>query len=523
MTVADKDYEIERRIVIGFIVSTEYVRQVRDLYEPKLIESKLANRLINWCVEYFDKYGEVPFRDIESIYIQKLHNGDLPNDIAEEVEEDILPELNKKYEQEKFNYQYLLDQTKQLFHERQLLNFSEEVKGLVQAGELTEAEKTASSYAPPLAQSSNVLDFSDPNTVDEKVESLFHDELERVVHYPGALGSMWNDQLVRDGLVGLMAPEKRGKTWWLLDIAIRGAKQGSKVAFFQAGDMSEKQQLRRICVRLTGRPTSEKQAGKMFQPVKDCLHNQMHNCDREDRESLFGVFPTKEGWNKNQVRYDVDMDMLIQRYRDNPDYIPCFSHVCPYKEGNGAVWVREVEKKPLTSTEAKEAVHKFLKTNKFKLSTHVNGTLTIKEIKSLLETWERQEGFVPDLIVVDYADLLSPDDGRLDFRHQQDRIWQGLRSLSQERHCLVVTATQADAKSYERDRLALSNFSEDKRKYAHVTAMYGLNQDRDGREKKIGLMRINELVVREGEFSNLNEAKALQNLQVGKPFTGSYF
>ena len=50
---------------------------------------------------------------------------------------------------------------------------------------------------------------------------------------------------------------------------------------------------------------------------------------------------------------------------------------------------------------------------------------------------------------------------------------------------LVVTATQADANSYDRTSLKMSNFSEDKRKLAHVTAMYGLNQDPAGREKGI--------------------------------------
>lgn len=519
--IEDQDYEIERRIVIGFIVSTEYVRQVRDLYHPIFLKSKMANRLINWCIEYFDKYEEAPFRDIEGIYMQKLREEDLPQDIAEEIEEDILPELNEKYEQEKFNHQYLLDQTKRLFHERRLLNFSQEIKGLVESGELTEAENAISTYKPISAQSSNVLDFSDPNIVKEKVRDLFNKELERVVYYPGALGSMWNDQLVRDGLVGLMAPEKRGKTWWLLDMAIRGVKQGSKVAFFQAGDMSEQQQLRRICIRLTGKPMNEKQTGKMFQPVKDCIYNQLNKCKRKERECSLGVFSPEE-YSENNIRYQISMSTLIEEYKNNPDYIPCFSHTCSDKEGHGAVWVKPINKELLTISEAEETVHKFFKTGKFKLSTHVNGTLTIKEIKSLLDTWERQDGFVPDLIVIDYADLLSPDDGRLDFRHQQDRIWQGLRSLSQERHCLVTTATQADAKSYERDRLALSNFSEDKRKYAHTTAVFGLNQDRNGREKKIGLMRVNELVVREADFSQDNEVYVLQNLQTGKPFMGSF-
>jgi hypothetical protein len=53
--------------------------------------------------------------------------------------------------------------------------------------------------------------------------------------------------------------------------------------------------------------------------------------------------------------------------------------------------------------------------------------------------------------------------------------------------------------------------------------MFGLNQDTKFREKKIGLMRINELVIREGEFITSNEITVVQNLKRGRPFIGSYW
>jgi len=36
-------------------------------------------------------------------------------------------------------------------------------------------------------------------------------------------------------------------------------------------------------------------------------------------------------------------------------------------------------------------------------------------------------------------------------------------------------------------------------------------------------MRINEIVVREGDFSNEREVTILQNLQRGQPFLGSFW
>jgi hypothetical protein len=175
--------------------------------------------------------------------------------------------------------------------------------------------------------------------------------------------------------------------------------------------------------------------------------------------------------------------------------------------------------------ESKNIVKNFFMTNerRFKVSTHPNNTLSLTQIRAKLDIWEKEDEFVPDVIIIDYADLLATDK-RMEFRHQQNEIWKGLRRLSQEKgQPLVVTATQADAASYEKGRLRLSNFSEDKRKYGHVTAFFGLNQDPKGREKAIGIMRINELILREDEFDMSREITILQNLRRGRPCLASYW
>jgi hypothetical protein len=146
--------------------------------------------------------------------------------------------------------------------------------------------------------------------------------------------------------------------------------------------------------------------------------------------------------------------------------------------------------------------------------------LSTEDMRRVLDEWENQDDFVPDVIVTDYADIMASSER--EYRHKQDGIWRGLRGISQERHSLLITATQADARSYGQSILNLSNFSEDKRKYAHVTAMFGLNQDPKGREKQLGILRVNELLVREGIFNSNNDVVVLQDLGSGRPFTESY-
>ena len=177
----------------------------------------------------------------------------------------------------------------------------------------------------------------------------------------------------------------------------------------------------------------------------------------------------------------------------------------------------------VTVEEARREFKSFFQDRKrrFRISTHANDTLTVSEIRAICDRWERTDGFVPDVIVIDYADLLVAEKSK-EFRHAQNEIWKNLRALSQKRKCLVVTATQADAKSYEKNLLSMSNYSEDKRKFAHVTAMFGLNQDRYSREKKLGIMRINQLVLRSGEFDSTTTVTVLQSLNLGRPFLDSY-
>jgi hypothetical protein len=500
---------IERRIITGLIVSTDYIQQVYPIWQPRLLESPTAKILASWCIEYYDSYGKAPGRDIEGIYTQKLREG-LSKDRAEWIE-DVLADLSDDYDRGNFNVQYLVDQTRQYFQERHLLLFANDIKGELDAGNVTQAAELASGYTSITTQSQSSIDpFS--NEARSVVRQAFEEREKPLVRFPKALGEFWNRELVRGAFVALLGPEKRGKTFMLMEIAIRAVRSGCNVVFFQAGDMTEKQQIRRLAIYLTKRSDDERYCGTLFLPTVDCVYNQDDSCDKEIRECDFGL--------KN-YQPEMTYEALVEAYEEHPDYRAC--HNCD--DIKGAVWLtRRGPVQRLDWKQAYKALRAFGKKypTRFKLSSYANGTLSVMEIKALLNVWERQERFVPDVIVIDYIDILAPDPdfSRMDFRHRRNELWQRLRNLSEERHSLVVTATQAAASSYGKEILRLSDFSEDKRVYAHVTAMYGLNQTEE--EKQIGIMRINEMVVREADYSSKRTVKVLQRLETGRPFLGSF-
>jgi hypothetical protein len=515
-----KEY-LERSIIIGLIVSTEYLEHLRPDWDAKLLESSTAQTIAFWCIEYFDEFNEAPGKHIQDIYMDKLHKGDLPEDLAEDMEQ-TLEGLSDEYEM-KFNLKYVLAKTNTYFQEKRLEKHSERIKELTEAGELDEAERLAGSYAAGNSEISQDIDLSDSKAL-LRVENAFNELSEPILTYPGALGEFWNDQLVRGAFVGLLAPEKRGKSFWLLDMAFRASKQKARVAFFQAGDMTEAQQLRRMCVYRAQRSDKQRYCGEMYLPVVDCVRNQLDTCTKSERECSWGPFGDVSKWDEKTIRQEIRREQLIEAFEDDPTYMPCRNCEEFRKRPLGIPWVRKVNiKNPLNTAQAVKEIKEFFvdKKRHFILSTHESGTLSTDTMNAKLDEWERKYGFIADLIVVDYGDLMTTHKER-DFRHKQNQIWKELRSLNQRRNCLLIVPSQADADSYDAKTLKKRNFSEDKRKYAHPTAWYGLNQDPDKREKRLGIMRLNNLMIREGDEELLPEVTVLQSLSQGRPFIGSY-
>jgi hypothetical protein len=511
---------IERKIITALITQTEYLRQLEAEWNPEFIESATARLISGWCWEYFKKYRTAPVQDIELIYIKKLKEG-LGKELAEEIESEILPGLSNEFERGEINVTYILTQTRQYFKERLLTLHSEALNALLAKHKVDDALIEVQNFKIPAGELDDELDLSSTELLSV-IESAFDTTYQNVIKFPGALGDFWNDQLVRGGLVAILASEKKGKTYLLLELMMKAYKQKRKVAFFQAGDMTKNQQVIRICIYLAQKSNLEKYCRLQYIPVQDCVRNQSNSCDKKIRECTFGIANGKPDFERRKT---IIQDELIEEYIKNPRYKPCYNCSEWTTHKLGTIWIKEIPaKSPLTSKEAKiRAKRFFIRTKRnIKLATYANGTLTVEKIKATLHKW-KEEDFVADVILVDYADLLAYNGQLRDFRHQQNAIWQGLRALSQEEDALVIVPTQADAASYETDRLEMKNFSEDKRKFAHVTAMYGLNQDKTGREKKLGIMRINKIVVREGDFHSSHEVYVLQSLPTGRPFLGSFY
>ncbi|MFA5526917.1 MAG: hypothetical protein WC992_08840, partial [Acholeplasmataceae bacterium] len=150
---------IERRIITGMIISTEYLQRIQPFWDATLLESTEFRKVATWCMEYFNKYKRAPDADIESIFVDHIKT--LPKaDVA--YIEDVLSDLSDEYGRgTQFNAAYLYDKTVEYFKGRQIDRHNEEVQGLIEMGKVTEAELLAQSYQPTIVETMSVgLDLS---------------------------------------------------------------------------------------------------------------------------------------------------------------------------------------------------------------------------------------------------------------------------------------------------------------------------------------------------------------------------
>ena len=111
-----------------------------------------------------------------------------------------------------------------------------------------------------------------------------------------------------------------------------------------------------------------------------------------------------------------------------------------------------------------------------------------------------QEGFVADLLIIDYQDITQPIGGGSEVRNQLDLISKHLRGFSMKFHCTTVSASQTNRTGLNTSVVGGDSIAEDFRKLAHCTSMVSMEQTPTMRKNH--LMRLRNIAMRNGESSD---------------------
>jgi hypothetical protein len=516
-----KHGDTERRILIGMVTNKEFLRDIQLIYKRKYMASSYSVLIAKWCIDFYKEFKKAPGVHIQDIFNDAIENKTLNEEPKIKSIERFLSKLSKEYERStKFNAEFMLKRAKIYFNSRAFEILSQEVEDLKNKGKEEEAAELLDSFRKIEIPTDDVIDLRNVRQILEVFDREDSNPLFRV---HGGLGEMINDEFKRQCFVGFLGPEKIGKTWLLLELAMKAVKDKCNVAFIQAGDMSRDQQLRRFATYITNKTANPKYVGTSFVPVADCSHNQTGRCEHPFRIKNNTPLFDDNGEFKNRLKLFSNRKNFSEFFEFNEDHIPCTEckNKARYKKFfEGTVWYKKQEIEIIRKRHIVAAHEKFLRKmagDRFRMATFPNSTLTSDMIYAKLDSFREKEDFIVDVVIIDYPDIMAEEGA--EFRHSENRRWKKLRALAQIFNCLVIVVTQADAKSYDQRSLNRSNFSEDKRKFSHTTAFFTLNQTSE--EKAAGILRIGDLMKRDNE-QIMEEVTVLQHLASGRPHITSF-
>ncbi|KXH69799.1 MAG: hypothetical protein AM326_01630 [Candidatus Thorarchaeota archaeon SMTZ-45] len=493
----------EKRIVTGMIASTPFMHKFYPMIHDSLayFQTNYTETLAKWALKFYEYHEEVPFEHIQDEF--NMNRTKLSDEDVGMIH-DLLVEINQQYVagQGKLNVDYMVDQAERWCRLREAEITNGNVKVMLDTGDINGAEAELARFRKVRIQQSGAITGEQLFSTDN-IYHTFQDSEEGFFKFAGNLGPFLGD-FDRGWLVGLSGAFKRGKTWVAQEFFVQGILQHLNVAFFSL-EMNDATMQLRIWKRLA---SGAKEEGSYLYPVFDCLHNQTGDCNLKRRVQ--------------QVTLLQEDGKVPEFAPDNP-YRVCT--VCREKyrtEYEAATWyeVIEVPKFDAFHVDKVMGAYRRAHSHQIRLKTYPRFTANVSDIVNDLNMWE-QEGFFADIIIVDYADILKPEDDILDGVQKEDRTWIALAQLASERRALVLAPTQVNKAALEAILLKETHTARWVGKLAHIDAMLGISQTEE--EKRMGRIRLNTILHRHREYDSSNTITVIQKIAHGQVYLDADF
>jgi len=487
--------DIEKQLITGIIVSDRICGELHRILNLDYLQLEYARIITKWVFDYYQKYKEAPYTNIQNIFnIEKINLKEAESELISSF----LFKLSEKLKQEEeINVDYLLDKILQYVKERSLIVVSQRVIDYVNAGKPNEAETALQEYkkvARAVGGFLNPFEKEYLNTVIENYTKPEEERSEYLFRMPGQLGEFIG-HFETGWLVAFEGPMKRGKTWWLQEIALQAMFEHLNVIFISL-EMNSYGITKRFYQIIAN--TGEKPF--YLYPIFDCYKNQIGSCKDPKRKGIVSLMAEKEP--------PPPFDQF-------PNHIAC-TECRGTKKFYPTQWYIQVQKNGIFNSKTTKDVNGFAEKfgNKLRIKAYPAYSASTGDIKNDLANLEVIDEFIPHVIIVDYADILAPENIKLEGRDKHDETWKMLKNLAASRNCLVITATQSNRATLEKKTVKASDVSEDIRKVAHVDAMFSLNQTPI--EKKAGIMRIGVVAHRWKDFHETDHVLVLQQMGTGQ-------
>lgn len=131
----------------------------------------------------------------------------------------------------------------------------------------------------------------------------------------------------------------------------------------------------------------------------------------------------------------------------------------------------------------------------YKQVLEIEGVLLIKEYPTKSASTRtlrthldklRSRDIVPDMIIVDYGDLLRPISGKSEKRHELEAIYEEMRGIAQEFNCCVWTASQTNRSGLNAEVITMEAISEAYNKCFVADFIFSLSRTVGDKQNNLG-------------------------------------
>lgn len=242
-----------------------------------------------------------------------------------------------------------------------------------------------------------------------------------------------------------VALPNRGKTWWLINLGKRALLQGKRVLHVTL-EMSEKRIAQRYYQACFAMSKREQESRRMV-----IVEEGKKKRDRlgDDVKKIGDGYGLDE-----QVRKDIRT----------------FQH-----DGMSHVLKKQ----------------KFFRSRqRLLIKQFPTGKLTTRELEAYLDTIAHSDGFIPDLLIMDYIDIMSIDSSTR--REALGDAYVQLRGLAVERNIAVATASQANRSAEGVKLITRQHIAEDFSKIATADVIITYTQSRAERQLKLARLYVDK-------------------------------
>lgn len=475
------------------IVSDEFFSGIRSVVKPEYFSSTYTSRVCEWCLDYYQQNGSVPFTDIFHIF--EAEKDSLPREDTL-VLSALFERISESYDtDENFNHQYLLHSiTIPYFEKREVELRATKALGFIQKDDVESAKNILNE---PMRLRESAIQIVNPFEPSYVEEAIFSQE-EPLFQLQGALGKLLGP--IQEGwFINLQGAMKRGKSNFLYDIAFLLAVSNIKV-YHVSLEMKRKDSVLKWAKRMTGCST---EAGTKIYPCFDCLKNQADTCDKIYRPDQPALLSEKG----KKPRYELDHPHIV--------CTACRNENSLYTDFEPATWFTPVNKAYIGTNYNLKLLENFNKYygHNLRSVTYPKFSVSFDDIIRDMDVYTQDTGWIPKVFIMDYLDVTRLGASK-NGRDSYDDAWKKAAGFSDERGITVINVSQPNRGGIAKRSMDEQDTSEDIRKIAHVDIWAALNQLPS--EKRDKAARIGLVAHRHCDFDKTKQAMILQDIDTGQ-------